>query len=129
MNLSLLFRSGAVAVGLGSLLFTAACTYEEAPPCVIEKTNIHYQKDIAPILQNNCLRCHGDGVNARLGAGYNWDDFNQFQAEAKTGLLVHVLEQKDPTYAAIYMPRGAAKLSACDIERIKAWVANGAPRD
>lgn len=138
MKFSLPLRPAALAIGLASLLVNSACTYSKADedtptplplPCTIDAATVRYSVDIAPILATNCLKCHGQSVYLSLGGGHNWDNFTQFQAEAADGTLVKVLEQKDANYQSIYMPRGSAKLSACDIERIKVWVESGAPQN
>lgn len=132
------WRPLALAVSSAGLLLASACSYtngekdKEMPvPCDINAAAITYSADIFPIVQKNCLQCHGQQVYAGLGGGNNWEDFAEFQHDALDGTLVAVLEQTDPKYAAVYMPRpiGSTKLAACDIERIKAWVAKGAPHN
>ena len=131
------WRPVAMGGSLASLLLASGCSYtngekdKETPvPCEINAATVSYAKDIFPIVQKNCLQCHGQQVYANKGGGNNWENFAEFQHEALNGTLVAVLEQKDPAYAAVYMPRpiGSTKLAACDIERIKAWVAKGAPQ-
>jgi mono/diheme cytochrome c family protein len=130
MNLSLLFRPAAMTTGLVCLLFSAACSYtkgnEDAPaPCAEDVSAVRFKADIVPILQANCYKCHGKDVALGLGGGHNWEDTKQLQAYAKDGTLVKVVEQIDPDYKIVYMPRDNPKLSVCDIQRIKAWVAGG----
>jgi hypothetical protein len=130
MNLSLPFRAGTLAAGLGCLLITAACSYtkgnEDAPaPCADDVSAVRFKSDILPILEANCYKCHGKEVALGLGGGHNWENIKEFQAYAKDGTLVKVVEQIDPDYKTVYMPRDNPKLSVCDIARIKAWVASG----
>lgn len=137
LTASRFWRPAAQTLGLAGLLLSVGCSYtngnkdKDVPaPCGIDAAAMTYAVDIAPILQKNCLQCHGEKVYLGSGGGHNWDNFSEFQRYALSGSLVGVLEQTDPKYAAVYMPRpiGSAKLSACDIERIKAWVAKGAPQ-
>ena len=136
MTFSLPLRLLTLATGLLALLAGAGCTYEQGKqdtpkPCDADLSAVSYAKDIVPILARNCQNCHAQSVYLSQGGGHNWDNHAELQSYAKSGSLVAVLEQKDPRYAAVYMPRpiGSAKLAACDIERIKAWVAAGAPKN
>lgn len=140
MKFFIRFRPAALAAGLFCLLLSASCTYtkgpEEAPTpnpvsCVTDPASVRYSVEISAIIQNNCVQCHGAKVAAQLGGGHNWENYDQLQEYAKSGSLVGVVEQKDPKYAALYMPRpiGSAKLSACDIDRIKAWVSKESPNN
>lgn len=142
MKIQLLFRPAALVASLSLLLLSPACTYEEAPPCVLETTEVHYQADIVPILNAHCMKCHSQDKSLKPrgsadggGGGYNYDTdptkdgFTQFQNKALDGTLIKVLEQKDKSYQRTFMPLDNPKLSACDIERIKLWVKAGALKD
>lgn len=135
MTFPLPLRPLALVAGLSCLLLSASCTYDKGEqdtpkPCTdVLPATVSYALDIKPILKANCQKCHGENVYLSLGGGNNYDLHSVLQKYARSGTLMGVLEQKDARYAAVYMPRpiGAAKLPACDIERIRAWVNAGAP--
>ena len=133
MKFSLPLRSIATAVGLGSLLLSAACTYtkaEEEPipkPCSINAATVSYLTDIRPIIQAKCQQCHSS-VNKGAGGNHNWDNFSELRSYAVSGQLVRVLERKGIP-ESLYMPLGAAKLPICEIELIRAWADKGAPNN
>ena len=107
--------------------FFSACYYDKSeevyPPgsgsC--DTTAISYGTDIVGILNANCYTCHsGTAIN---GSGIKLDTYNGISAQAKFGNLLQVIEHV-PGYS--FMPKNGNKLSNCDINKIKAWINNGA---
>jgi hypothetical protein len=90
----------------------------DPPTC--DTVNMMYSTDIKPILQANCYSCHSSG-NAE--GGVTLDSYESVKNVADNGNLIGVI-----THAAGYppMPQGGAKLSDCDINKIKDWINNGA---
>lgn len=88
-------------------------------PAVCNTANMKFSTDIAPILQVNCNSCHN--VSRPLGAVIT-DNFNGVKMIAENGTLVGTI-----THASGFspMPKGKPKLADCDINKIKAWVAQG----
>ncbi len=84
-----------------------------------DTVNIKYTTDVKTIIQANCYSCHGNG---QAQGGVNLDTYSSVKQHADNGSLIGVI-----THAAGYppMPQGAAKLSDCDINKIKAWIARG----
>lgn len=84
-----------------------------------DTVNMKYTTDIKTIIQANCYSCHGNG---QAQGGVNLDTYSSVKQHADNGSLIGVI-----THAAGYppMPQGAAKLSDCDINKIKAWIARG----
>ena len=90
-------------------------------PC--DSTNVTYSQTMVSIVTANCNVCHStpqhlgnvitdtyDGLstvalNGKLWGGVNWE----------TGFVA--------------MPNGGAKLSACDLGKIKKWINMGAPNN
>jgi len=85
--------------------------------------NITFSATIQPILQKNCLGCHS---GATPSGNVNLSTYAGVQKVATNGKLVGVV-----SHAAgfIPMPQGGAKLSDCDITKIKEWVNAGAPNN
>lgn len=84
-----------------------------------DTVNMKYSVNIQPIIQANCYSCHGNGGSQ---GGVNFDSYNKVKQQAGNGLLIGVI-----THANGYspMPKGGAKLSDCDINKIRDWIANG----
>jgi len=89
-------------------------------PC--DTTSVSYSTDIVPILQNNCYSCHGNGNTAGSG-GILLDGYTNLNKWAGNGYLVG-----NVTHAPGYvpMPYGLPALPSCEINKIVAWVHQGA---
>jgi uncharacterized membrane protein len=89
--------------------------------------NASFSKDVLPVLQKNCTRCHS-GANPPTGL-----DLTSYAGVMK-GNQVGAVVQPDTSYgSALYqvlprgtMPQGADKLSDDDMQKIAAWIAGGA---
>jgi hypothetical protein len=83
--------------------------------------NMSFASDIKPILQSNCYECHSNANYAI--SGVKLEDYADLKTHTDNGDLIGVI-----THATGYpeMPQGKPKLSACNINKIKAWVDAGA---
>jgi cytochrome c5 len=115
-------RLKAVAV-LALLSFATACTYSHGDPvpCNVDPATITYSGVVSPILDRNCRECHAQDVAPTLGGSTSLHAYNDVRAFQNT--IVGVIEHRQGFPA---MPKDRGKLSDCDIEKIKAWVAAGA---
>ena len=86
-------------------------------------TNVSYSGFVAPLLTTYCIGCHSGGAPS---GGITLNTHGGVQTVAQNGRLVGAI-----TWASGYqpMPLGSAKLSDCNIEKIKAWVNDGAPNN
>ena len=75
-------------------------------------------------MKANCFSCHGG--TADQGAGIQLEDYTTMQDLANTGILLSCLIQDGSVSP---MPKGAAKLSDCDINKFDAWIKQGAPQN
>ncbi|GAA4424568.1 hypothetical protein GCM10023188_04540 [Pontibacter saemangeumensis] len=107
------------------LSLAAACTSDneedDTPqPQQCNTENVTFASTVAPILSANCYSCHSTSVAT---AGIVLDTHAGVKKQADNGTLVGAI-----THAAGYtpMPQGAAKLSDCNISKIKKWVEDGA---
>lgn len=89
-------------------------------PATCDTVDMKYSTDVLPILQANCYGCHGNG---QATSGVNFDTYDGVKKQADNSNLIGVI-----THANGYpaMPLGQPKLSDCDINKIKDWVARGA---
>ena len=85
-----------------------------------DTTNVTYSGFVAPLLTTYCVGCHSGGspsgnilLNSHAGV----------RTVALNGRLTGAI-----TWANGYqpMPRGSGKLSECNINKIKAWINDGA---
>ena len=84
---------------------------------------IKYGADILPIITANCYSCHANGI---VNGDVSLDGYANLKNQANNGNLVGVI-----THASGYppMPDNGGKLSDCEINKIKAWIAAGAKGD
>lgn len=92
--------------------------------------SVSYRADIQPIFDANCVSCHGGSAELWL------ESYEQVMAGSQNGpvivptapseseLYLRITGQKEPA-----MPLGTEPLSRQDIERIRTWIAEGAPNN
>lgn len=112
------------------LVGLTACYYDKeellygAPaPCTDTTGTISYTAKVVPILQTNCYGCHSGG---NPSGGQAMGTYTADKTMASSGKLVGVI-----THATGFspMPKGGAKLSACQIAVIQKWIQAGAPNN
>ncbi|MBD2767101.1 c-type cytochrome [Hymenobacter sp. BT664] len=107
------------------LSLAASCTYSHGNPdatpnpCGIDPQTVTFSGVVKPIFDANCRRCHGSSSSTNLS---DYDAINRSSSEAILGTIEHA-----PNYSP--MPKNGAKLSDCDIERIRMWIAAGKPNN
>lgn len=109
------------------LSLAAGCSYshgEEPTPCN-DSIPSTYAAVVSPIFDASCRSCHGSGVYQTLGGGNNYGTYEGIKNQSGSLLLGSI--EHLPGYDA--MPKGAPKLSDCDIARIKAWIDAGEPNN
>jgi len=90
-------------------------------------SSVSFAKDILPIFQKNCIRCHG-GSSPRSGMS-----LENYQGVMKGGASAPDVVAGNPDKSALYtypkdgiMPPSGAKLSAADVQKIYDWIKAGA---
>ncbi len=112
---------------LAILLLTTRCYNDNETdlypyyPC--DSTNTTYNKTIAPIMANNCNRCHSTTLAT---GGIITDNYEALKPLADGGLLWGVVSHA-PGFKA--MPQNSPKLSDCDLAKIHHWINDGAPNN
>lgn len=97
-----------------------------------DSINVKYSTNVKSILANNCDRCHSTANGASFGNGIFLDSYTQVTAFVDTttggngGLMLNNIKH---TAGANPMPKGAAKISDCEIAQIARWIKNGAPNN
>ncbi|WP_338768797.1 hypothetical protein WAF17_08525 [Bernardetia sp. ABR2-2B] len=82
--------------------------------------------DVKPILQTNCYPCHSNTAASSIGAGINLEDYESLKSRADGGSLLGSISHMSGFSP---MPKGAAQISKCNLDFVKAWIENGAPND
>lgn len=112
---------------LGFGLLLAACTYDSTddllPPPACNPAAGTYAVVVAPLIQQRCLTCHS---NSARGGDISLETHAQVQVVALNGRLLGSVSHA-PGFKA--MPQGAPKISECEVEQIRFWIAAGAPRN
>jgi hypothetical protein len=90
-------------------------------PC--DSTNYKYSTAIKPMTDKYCVGCHN---TASLQGGYAFDSYAGLKKVVDNGRLPGAVK-----HLAGYspMPKGGAKLSACEIKQFEKWLADGAPNN
>lgn len=86
-----------------------------------DTVGMQYARDIVPILQSNCYRCHGTG-NTAGSAGILLEGYSNIQPYAQAGTLYGVVSHS-PGF--IGMPYELPKLDDCTINKIRDWTLSG----
>jgi mono/diheme cytochrome c family protein len=115
-----------------ALIALTGCYYDSEeelyPDNGCDTTNVTFSATVFPIIQNNCLSCHGS--NPPQGGVY-LGNYTSISAAAQipagqSGSLYGAITHNSSNYA---MPKGAPMLSDCKISQIKAWIDNGTPNN
>jgi hypothetical protein len=107
-----------------------ACYYDKAELLYPAATGgcdttgtISYSAKVVPILTTKCYSCH---IGASAGGGIVMGTYATDKAIAVNGKLYGSINYS-PGFSP--MPKGTAKMSACDIAIIKKWVDAGSPNN
>ena len=106
---------------------TRAAGAPTTAPAAPAAAAVSFAKDVLPIFQKNCTRCHG-GSSPRAGLS-----LDSYQNAMKNGSdIVAGNADKSPLYTLVKsgsMPFGGPKLSDADIQKIADWIKAGAKND
>ncbi|WP_231612219.1 DUF1549 domain-containing protein [Novipirellula galeiformis] len=117
---SLIHRGMQTGVWMCLTLWLSSWAFGEAP--------IQFVADVAPLLQQHCLRCHNDVDRSGELSFTTADDLftsesiNRLDPEASP-----LLERVTPLDGQASMPQDAPPLSASEIAILRDWIAAGAP--
>lgn len=105
-----------------------ACTKESKQnllPVSCDTAGMQYARDIVPILEGNCYRCHGTGNTAGSG-GILLEGYDNIKPYAQDGRLYGNVAHL-PGY--VPMPYESQKLDDCTINKILDWTLQGSPNN
>jgi len=96
---------------------------------------VSFTDDVFPILQQKCLECHQPGGAGYEKSGLDMTTYEGLMNGTKYGPMVipgSVIESnllamiEHRTASELWMPHGKKKLSLCERQAIRSWVAEGA---
>ena len=121
-----------LAVILLIIAFPAVCivacskeNIQNLVPTPCDTVGMQYKRDIVPILEGNCYRCHGIGNTAGSG-GILLEGYNNIRPYAQNGTLYGNVAHL-PGYVG--MPYESQMLDACTINKILDWTLQGSPNN
>jgi hypothetical protein len=110
-----------------TLLFLSSCTYDnevdlyKSNACDI--SDVSYMNDVQAIFNNyGCTSCHN---NLNTQGGVNMEGYDQTKIWIDNGRLLRSIKHLD----ASPMPKDQPKMDSCSINKIEAWITNGAPNN
>ena len=125
MRLSLLVLSAIGAV----LCFSTSNCYYDSIEAYYQGTNtcdtlaVQYSIQVQAILRDNCNICHGG--DAISGGGHKMDNYQDLLNYVNSGTLLDRITAADTGPKMPPLPN--SPLNDCDIDRIQAWINDGAP--
>ena len=107
-----------------AILLASACTYnteeELYPTNDCNTLEMSLDTDISPILDNySCNSCHSSTSNA---GGVDLEGYTNLKIWVDNGRLLGSMKQDG---SASPMPKAAAKMAQCDIDKVEAWIIQG----
>lgn len=108
-------------------LTASGCYYDKEeilyPDTVCDTTAVTYSSSVVPILVSNCTVCHAGNTPS---AGIKLDTYADVNIQVTNGRLWGSV-----SHAASYspMPKNGAKMSTCNLTKIKKWIDAGAPNN
>lgn len=89
---------------------------------------VDFARDIAPLLEQRCVRCHNDetrkgglSLTSREAALKGGESGTLFEPGKRAGLLIDMIAGDKPL-----MPQQGPKLAASEVQQFEAWIAAGA---
>ena len=112
---------------LTASVFIGGCYYdveeEIYPTLECETANVTYSEVVLQLLEDNCLVCHSAAANF---GNINLEGYDNVKKRVDDGLLIGAIRHEAGFSP---MPQGAPQLVECNIEKIEAWIADGAPEN
>jgi hypothetical protein len=112
--------------------FMAGCYYDSeeylfpqiSTQC--DTVNFTFSNAVNPILQNNCLACHGNNSAGAYGGNIKLEKYDDVKARVDDHRLIGSIAHEAGYFP---MPMGASKLDNCKITTVKKWADSGAPNN
>lgn len=115
---------------LSGIFFLSSCYYDNEEylygnaPCDV--SSITYGVTVSNILATSCYSCHSTATGSASGGGIIIDSYAKLKPYVTNGQLAGSINHAGGFSP---MPKGATKLSSCDIQKIQAWITAGGPEN
>ena len=118
----------AIIIITGLMLISLnSCYYDKAellyPNAACDTAAVKYSTSVLPVLSSSCINCHGGSTPS---AGIGLDTYAGVKTQVDNGRLWGAVSH-NPGFSP--MPKNGNKLSACNLEKIRIWIAAGAPNN
>ncbi|MFK7807780.1 MAG: hypothetical protein AB8F74_08295 [Saprospiraceae bacterium] len=112
---------------LSALMIISCGKDDETDGSNCETTDLTYNGEIKNILNTNCALsgCHSEDQATTQGAMH---DYAAAKAFVDFGRVVGAINHNEG-FKPMPFPTGTDKLSDCNIDKIEAWIADGAPEE
>ena len=108
---------------LTTALLVAACNKDDDQD-ICETTDLTYTNGIAAIINNSCATagCHNSGTTTAFPMGNYQEALVAVGFDRIIGAINH-----ESGFLPMPYPAGTEKLDQCDIDKLTAWINDGAP--
>jgi len=107
--------------------FIYSCSYDNEeslfPDVTCETKNVTYSKFVSNYVNKLCVGCHS---SASPSGGIVLDNYNAVKKYVDNGRFIGSIRH-DNGYER--MPQSMPKSPKCDIDKLEAWIASGAPNN
>lgn len=88
-----------------------------------DTTEVSYQDFVAPLMEQYCTGCHGGNFpSANLSLETHAEVINSQEDNSLFGSMAHL-------EGFSKMPKGGNRLPDCDLDKLQAWIEEGAPNN
>jgi hypothetical protein len=103
--------------------------------CADKAPDVSFKTDVKPVLEHYCAECHMPGGEGTDASGFSVDGYSSIMAGGKLGPMVVPGDALSSNlyrlvsgrvHPSIAMPHGKEELPSEDVEKIKAWIDQGA---
>lgn len=119
-RIPLIILTTLLVVAFGSCYYDKRELVYPVDTSACDTTAVKYTGDVVNILSANCYSCHDASHYALSGGGNQLDSY-----AAASVMASRILVQVESGL----MPQGGAKLSSCNIARIRSWIRDGVPEN
>ena len=109
-------------MAIAALVAFAYCTPKpitQSKPDDCNASAATFVSTIEPLMKAKCQNCHSNGNGAD---GVSLEGYENIKKYAAKGILLKVIEHQEGVPS---MPKKASKLSDCEINQVKTWIAAG----
>ncbi len=117
-------RKAVLIIGFVLPLFLSSCYYDNyddlaADVGTCDTISMSYSMDVAPIMTQYCISCHGGAAPA---GNIALENYNDVKVSALNGSLLGTMDHASGWSA---MPKNQSKLDVCTISKVSAWINQG----